>query len=73
MIKTVGEQYAELVPDDYQPWHAFMKGWIEDFKKTRTSLLKTRAEADAAVVTIAAGSEEQSEVAGVIPVAEPSS
>ncbi len=39
MIKTAGEQYAELVPVDYQAWHAFMKGWIEDFKKPRTSLL----------------------------------
>ena len=59
MIKTAGEQEAELVPVDYQAWHAFMKGWIEDFKKTRTSLLKKRAEAraEAEATVVTTGSE----------------
>ena len=73
MIKTAGEENADLVPVDYLDWYAFMKGWIEDFKRTRTSVLETRAEADAAAATIAAGTEGQSEVVGAIPAAEPSS
>ena len=65
MIKT-----ADLLPVDYKEWYAFMKGWIDDFKTTRTRLLATRADAAGASP---AGAAEQSEAVGVIPTAEPSS
>ncbi len=84
MIKTAGEDDAALIPSDYEPWYTFMKGWIDDFKRTRTSVLATRKEeaaaarsnADAAAATSSsstAGTAGQSEVVGAIPTAEPSS
>ncbi len=65
MIET-----ADQKPADYNEWVAFMKGWVDDFKTTRTILLKRREDA---VGVIPAADAEQSEVAGVIPTTEPSS
>ncbi len=65
MIKT-----ADLLPVDYTEWYAFMKGWIDDFKTTRTRLLATR---DVPAGASPAGAAGQTEAVGVSPAAEPSS
>ena len=65
MMKT-----ADLLPVDYTEWYAFMKGWIDDFKKTRTQLLATR---DVPAGVSPAGAAGQSDAVGVSPAVEPSS
>mgnify|MGYP000211331175 FL=1 len=53
---------ADLLPVDYIEWVNFMKGWIDNFKITRTRLLTTRAASAAGYIPAAA--TEQSEVVG---------
>ena len=58
MMKT-----ADLLPVDYTEWYAFVKGWIDDFKKTRTKLLATR---DVPAGVSPAGAAGQSDAVGLL-------
>ena len=59
---------ADMLPSDYTPWYAFMKGWIDDFAKTRVRLLASREISVGVIPTESAG---QGDAGGVIPSADP--